>query len=422
MSWLGYFAFGGEEIINVARTEAYARHDGTTWFTPVYRNANLHRLLGDSSYRAPLQDDECPWVDPDEPDSYGFYGFYPLDVTGLESSSRTSTIVENVGDGGNAGRLRHGTKQIVFNGLLMGDTDAAVEAGMRWLRATLLSGADYTCRGTSCSGSELTYFEADPVFDPDYDGDCAAEQLRTLYNVTVNNGPTVTAKHTFKDGSAYWTVTFTAVAANPFEFGQPVQILTNAFGLHTGDQIDLDGYKSQEVSCPSPNYKPVFDPLCPDLILPPSSPPVPLGCYDPPKNWLRHVFRIPADAVKVWTEMVPTWVIHTSAHEVRNMRIRLWKDPLGTKDPDEHPCGFCADYLVTYVPPGGALVLDGRNRTVEFTDPGQSRRADGLVFSSNRTPLAWPELSCGYGYVGTIDLLQTQVKPRVDLLLYPKAL
>ena len=92
MAWNGYFTFGGTEVINVARTEAYARNAGIGWFKPVYRNEALPLILGDT-YTSPLQDD-APWTDPDDLSSYDFYGVYPLDITGIEDSTVTAEVVE----------------------------------------------------------------------------------------------------------------------------------------------------------------------------------------------------------------------------------------------------------------------------------------------------------------------------------------
>src|SRR4029077_15770359 len=98
MAWEGYFTFGGEEIINVTRTETYAQHAGLGWFHPVYRNGALPLILGEE-YVSPLMD-EAPWTDPDILASYDFYGAYPLDVTGIENSTITANIVESTLNGG----------------------------------------------------------------------------------------------------------------------------------------------------------------------------------------------------------------------------------------------------------------------------------------------------------------------------------
>jgi hypothetical protein len=140
MAWDGYFEYAGTAIINVSRTEAYAKNAGLSWFKPYYKNTSLAPMLAET-YRSPVIDNDAPWLDPSVPESYEFYGAYPVSVTGIEDSSRTSTVTQNVDDGAFATRLRHGNKSPVFNVLLIGETDAACDYGFKWLKQALLTGA-----------------------------------------------------------------------------------------------------------------------------------------------------------------------------------------------------------------------------------------------------------------------------------------
>src|SRR5215471_2284764 len=142
-----------DEIINIERTVTYARNDGSPWLLDPVKSKHLHNVLSEAHYRSPLQDGDAPWVDPDDHDTYNFYGIYPLGIEGIDDSTRTSVITENIGDGGNAGRVRHGTRQMVFNCLLLGQDDAAVNAGMAWLRSALLTSGCEGSRG--CEGTDL---------------------------------------------------------------------------------------------------------------------------------------------------------------------------------------------------------------------------------------------------------------------------
>ena len=277
MAWHGYIAYAGNEVINVARTEAYARTAGLSWFRPIYRNDSLAPMLGDEGYHSPLVD-EAPWTDPNIAESYRFYGLFPLDIAGLEDDSRTSTVTESTGDGGNAGRLRRATKSVVFSGVLVADDDAAIDYGMRWLKQVLSGGACDPPMG-DCSGDDLCFLAAEPFVDVnavnlevayaegasdlldldgggpsdtptddvdggtptdddaplDFDGgspsvtgttlqpilvgtsvpptECLVPLLRNLRKVTFTSGPSITGKHKTSDGALVWTVTFTAVAA-----------------------------------------------------------------------------------------------------------------------------------------------------------------------------------------------------------------
>jgi hypothetical protein len=101
---------------------------------------------------------------PGQPVSYEFYGAYPLDVTGIEDSTRVGPVVESTGDGGVVGRLRHGTRAVVFNHP-GGANDAAVEYGSRWLRRLLLGAACGISATSACSGDDLCYLASEPILD-----------------------------------------------------------------------------------------------------------------------------------------------------------------------------------------------------------------------------------------------------------------
>lgn len=161
MAWEGYIEYAGTPIINVARTEAYAKNAGLAWFKPVYKNTSLGPMLGEI-YTSPALDNDAPWVDSDVPESYDFYGAYPLSANGIEDSTRTSTVTQNVGDGGFATILRHGSKSPVFNVLLIGQTEAAVDYGHKWLKQALLTGA---CAETGLP--PLCYLASEPQVDLD---------------------------------------------------------------------------------------------------------------------------------------------------------------------------------------------------------------------------------------------------------------
>jgi hypothetical protein len=113
-------------------------------------------------YNSPMQDD-APWTDPDDLDTYDFWGCYPLDVTGIEDATVQVPVIESTLDGGRVGRARRSTKPIVSNLLLVGRSDCAVEAGLRWLKSVF---GGNPCEGpSSCSGNDLCYFSCEPCID-----------------------------------------------------------------------------------------------------------------------------------------------------------------------------------------------------------------------------------------------------------------
>ena len=43
------------------------------------------------------------------------------------------------------------------------------------------------------------------------------------------------------------------------------------------------------------------------------------------------------------------------------------------------------------------------------------------MFNTNGEPMEWPVLSCGFGYIVTVDTPQTATMPGVSLSLYSRA-
>jgi hypothetical protein len=282
VAWSGYFTYGGTEIINTSRTEAYARNAAIGWFKPVYRNEALPLILGET-YTSPLQDD-APWTDPDELNSYDFLGAYPLDVTGIESSTATATVVESTREGGVVQAPRAGTKTVVFSAVLVGTSECAVEYGMRWLKVVLNGCGCLTRHPGTCGGQDLTYLSCEPAVDLNFtsgssqtfertvvDGgnaaapgatpvnggtasapggqlingggaeiqgtttvagsptfdltECFDPYVRTLHKSTTITGPTVIQKAQTTNGGAAWIVEWSVVAGDPNEYGAEVPIV-----------------------------------------------------------------------------------------------------------------------------------------------------------------------------------------------------
>lgn len=435
MAWDGYFTYAGQEFINAQRTQAYAEHAGAGWLKGCYEQGDLGTMLGERYRSTSL--DPAPWTDPDAPESYGFYGVYPLGVTGIEDSTRVGIVVESTGDGGTVGRVRNATRAVVFNVALVGNSDCANDYGMRWLRRLLLGAACGTQANEACAGSDLCYLSCEPQLDWDHGGTlldalgCLDPYERSLRRVVFNTGPTLTSKQTMTDGSAVWTATMTATAGNPWEFGIETPIVesfsdsvTHPYVCEPAGLFNLHGPIVDDSSCRPVAYHPVFDPACPAFIEPPAPPSVPLGCYVAPGNWKRRQFTIPEEFIPLWGEVVPKIEIHAPATKpVRNLRLRFYADVDGDNNINDDICAYCGDIVISYVPAGETLVLDGSDQLVYVESPGGEgrRRADSLVFATDGTPFEWPVLSCGFGYIVAIDTEQTAVLPKVDLSLYARA-
>lgn len=297
---------------------------------------------------------------------------------------------------------------------------------------TLMSGGDAgTTSGllsvTKSMFTVTTLQGNDPV-------ECLIPYLRSRRQVVFNNGPTVTAKHKLTGGEV-WMATFTGVAEIPAEFGPETEVVRGfldpdvdvpwAGGVTPqGGAIDLDGYMmADESPCNQATPTPIFDPQHPAVLLPPGAPSVPLGYFTPPVNWRRRQFTIPKQYVPLWGEMVPKLSVHARDDDVRNLRLRFYADPYEVGDVSDDPCAFCGDVILSYIPAGTTMILDGTDETVWVREAGGiERRADSLVFSSDGTPFSWPRLSCGFGYVVTVDTAEQDPVPSLDLSLFERIL
>ena len=428
--WEGYFVYDGDEIINVSRTEAYAADLG--WFKPIFRNDDFTTMLDEGPYTDPATD-YAPWYDPDLEESTEFCGAYPLDVSGIDSSSRRSPVVESVLDGGVPGRVRHATKTFVFNVVLVARTERGAEYGFRWLTRKLLgSWCSDNLTTDQSQGLDLTFLSSSPTYpDPGVSPWVALSPYwRTMKKVVFNSGPTVTRRQALTCDGAVWTATFTGVAGVPFLFGDPRILLLNYMDPGTSDPwygpapfpgtADTSSHDFTDEECEVKVWQPIYDPLCPALVAPPSPPTVPLACYTPPETWKRRKVVIPQENFYEFTSMVPNMNLYADS-EVRNVRIRWYRDPDLDFDPDATPCDYDAEVVVSYIPDGGTFYLDSTLRTCYVvTSMGHRRRADSLAFSSDGTPIVWPELRCGQQYVMTIDYDAASTRPWVDLTFVPR--
>lgn len=432
MAWNGYFTYAGNEIINLPRTEVYARD--TIWFRPSDEGTDLPTMTGVGSYHTPLSDN-APWTDPDITASYDFLGLYPLDVSGVDDSTVTSTVVESTRDGGTPGRVRRSTKTVVFNVLLLATSDCGADYGLRWLQSVLIGSACGNQSTQSCNGDDLCYLSCEPVLgetsstDTVTANDCLNMLSRSLRRVVFNSGPNVTLKRSLSDGSAMWMVTFTAVAGNPHEFGIEVPLvegfmdplILDPYVPGLSGTVDLDGIIVEDVFCAEPVTQPVFDPGCPALVVPPTVPNVPLGCYSPPVNWRRRQFTISNELIPLFGEAVPLLRVYSRDAEVRNLRLRFYADVNGDGSIVDDPCAWCGDIVFSYIPQDYTLVFDGSDETIYIESPGGvRRRADNLVYATDGGPFEWPFLTCGFAYIVTVDLPQTQVPPVLDFSLYSR--
>jgi hypothetical protein len=170
--WISY---SGVELVNAARTDAYARALNLDWFKcegvcpalPGALQAAGFKPSG-HSYTNPL-DDGAPWIDAAEPYGAGFAGVHVLEVTNFDSSTWTADTSEALVDGGYVSRGRFGTREMTFRVLLLGTDALAVTHGMNWLATVLRRGDPCSDRAYLTGGPYLhTYKDLLPAPGKDW--------------------------------------------------------------------------------------------------------------------------------------------------------------------------------------------------------------------------------------------------------------
>ena len=401
----GYLELAGNEIVNSARVVAYVKHalpqlgltDG--WLS----GDDLPLALGDDPYQSPLVDN-APWVDPANSDTWGFYGVYPLEVTGGTDGTRSVRMTQLTGDGAVSSRPRSAGKEIMVQALLVAADRAAMEAGKVWLRSALEGGM---CSGPTigCSGDTLCYFTALPPVQLDAPGftsveDCVAPYHRTLYRVVLLEGPRVTKTYQASSG-VIEQVTFVLASGVPHPYTLPVEV---------GDALEGSGVVVPEVSCTPVVLDPLIDPDC---VTPPSPPRPPVildSCLESPATWVRYSIDIPTTAVPLWTDAVPVITLTTRSVAVRQVRIRFYPNPFGYDLTDIDECDYCGEFIVSYIPATSDMTISGILETATVSVAGgPGLAATHLLYGSGGAPFEWPTLSCGTGYVMVVDVAPVEV-------------
>ena len=302
-----WIEFGGTELVNLSRVTQLARVMGADG--ALYQSEDSVQWVQDALGEIDYDDiTEAPWYDPSVPESSEFAGLVPLEFAGIEDSTLTSSPSEYVTDGGTAGRARSGTLPIVASVVLVASTERGSEYGRRWLNKVLRASGG----STLCAGADLRYFRY-----PDEDSPIAHRR-----DVKLTRGVSITRKHV-SDCHALLFATFTFTAADPYEYGEVESIITElSAGAATGSGVVSSGSTALiQMPCAVWDYSPVFDPLHPALVAPPTAP----DFY--PAGWGIHTG---ASFDRIWAEIdpddsdelnsVPVFTLESST-EIRAVRV-----------------------------------------------------------------------------------------------------
>lgn len=429
---IDYLRIGDAEVINTARTQAYMRNvgspftSGASWcgcetLTPamIGEEAQPGDPGGIPRYDTPATD-PAPWFDPDQAVTGDFLGFLPLSMAGLDDSPRVRNVTNAVGGGGIFGPVRDLPRTITVTGLLIGASCCGVEFGLHWLAESLAG-----CTGDTCSGDCLTVYNCCPdesmtkaAFD--------AEHRRTLRRVALVSGPTVTDRVGSGESCARGTcgangdiiqVEFVLVAGSPWPWTDTIELLDVNLPIGgTGDCIewclkpqpgrgtlpaDTTGQRCNEGECVHAPCTAATDPCAdPNNAVPaPPTPTAPDASFCIPIASERACYSVDLSTRPQWSSDVPMITVRSGATALRNLRITIYEKPVDTtltcdQVADANRCGSLNDFYITYVPPNGAVTIDGQINQATIECEGDCRTASTVFGSSDGGPLRIREMTC----------------------------
>lgn len=421
------------ELINSRRAAAYARYGGIPWLEDCASCASSDPVVPGAppdGYVSPAAD-PAPWYDPDNPDSWGFYGVVGVEVSGDEDSTRTVQVTKPVLGGAVMGAINYGPRTLVFRALLVAADDCSLSFGLNWLREQCAHNA------TPCSGDTLTFFDCCPCLcstgedgggggpcwpedyaalrdgpscDPDwwpatyaelrtgppsgtewcgwvirYKGlrlgpsdlsccidECVLPYMRQFHNTAVTEGPTLLNRPEMSLG-AMAEVELTITCGDPFQYALP--ILVGAAAVNGGARLAVE----QEPVSP-------FDVRARTPVA--AKPRVP----EPDGGWVRHTQTTGT------SNLGPLLSAQRMSFQVRNGVDRAERVRIGVWDGDERVAG----YLLPFVPPRSTVIIDSARRVVEAAYDNVTDRLNGFVKDWDGGPAKFPNLRYS-PYTVTVD-------------------
>lgn len=466
MALLDYFTLGGVELANAVRLNAYLQADSVgsplTQASVCVCPTLTAESLGDEPYVDPATDD-APWYDPAVPESEDFAGFLVLSMEGLDEYPVARSVTNAITGGGVLGPARVLPRTIVVTGILLGATCCGVEYGLHWLQEALQG-----CAGQACDGDCMELYACCP--DEEMTPECFTEtHRRTLRRVALIDGPRVTERvgngctaGECSSGADILTVEFTLVAATPWLWTESLPVLEARPPRDTGTDCVTwcikgatnDNGFCVDVSdeCPAGSTAvPVTDAACTGLTWPvkddsacdatcrfaachettetcseskcqPPTPPTVAQldtCFCLPLAVERQCCDVDLTECPAWSVDTPIINVRSGSTPLRNLTITIYER---TDDEDALTCEEIADlkrcsplaaYIITYIPAGGAVTLDGQiGRAI--VECGGICETSPDVYGLDGGPLTFPQMDCSMYVV----CLETDVSnpPAADAL------
>lgn len=392
----GYLTFDGVEVINGHRTGVYV--DTLTGVDIKCAHETLAEALLHDPYTTPAEDG-APWYNQYQEATGAFYGLFPGRFEGVENSTHTSTVTELSGDGAVLTSPRFGAKEIRVVATAFAADAEGMEHGMAWLRQ-VLAGEGCSDAEPGCTGKEVTMFTSAPA-----DALAAYANRRLFVEAEVTEGPLVLQKYPSKH-AVIWDVEFTITVGKPWQFTSLADIgeLDMDAALNFQDPAGEDCSVSENAYddfVADPYFTAISRPPRPPVILPPNILNI--------SSWRRMQLAIPPTQTERWGRTVPVVKVFAWDQAIQYLRLRFYRDGAAG-------CDFDGEFILSYLPYGAILTLDGVRREASVTlAGGKVVPAGNLLFGSGGRPFTWPSLGCQREYTMAADLMPGQPGVTVTL-------
>jgi hypothetical protein len=413
-----YASAGGQELWNTTRLASYFANVGSPFDSgPVICSCDTltPAMVGDDTlteYGTPTAD-PAPWYDENLDVSGEYLGFLPLSVGGLNDNPRSRKVTGSVGGGGVFGPSRDLPRTIPVQGVIIGSTCCGAEYGLQYLTEALQG-----CNGAACDGDCFEMFDCCP------DGvqtpvQFRADHRRTFRRTALVDGPTVVrydgtgegcARGACSAGAMMIVVEFTLVAGTPWAWTDPIPLLDVPLPIaadtdecvawcvrpgNVGNACDngepclFANCNRQSNACGDP-WNPI--PIPPEPVTPATAFCVPFqpdrACYD-----IDLTFR------PEWTSDAMMIEINAGSAPLRNVRVALYPkaaddDRTCDQVADDNRCNVVNEAVITYVPAGGSVTIDGQTGQALTQCLGECQAASTVYGNQNGGPLRTNLLCC----------------------------
>lgn len=229
---------------------------------------------------------------------------------------------------------------------------------------------------------------------------------RSYHRVSAISGPQIIKTYNLKRG-AMVEVEFLLFAGQPHSYAGDRRI-----DFSTTLQTAL--YTDVTCAVPSPNA--LVNPALPIIPAPPRPPVIAQDGILSVNDWRRYWASVPGKDVAQWAASVPTVSITTRTQSVSQLRVRFHPNPFGYAQQEVDPCSYCAEFIVSYLPPNTTLTVSGLTQRAYAQVAGaEAVPANHLLFGTGGVPITWPELTCGIPYVMTIDFAPAMTISEIDI-------